>query len=202
LPFSEWQRPISFDAVLISAQYALIWADENADWLHNSLNARVAENAIRCGACSNTVRHKICAIHLTPRRWHCAICSGADNFSMAGKKRQEVGEKDIGGLKYFDKIAPLLVRLHSAGCRRDKAGNRELHFDQYCLLILLYLFNPIVTSLRGVQQAIALAKVQKKLGCPRAGLDVRFVSPYAVIPLYGGKVELGKEGARRIMDAG
>jgi hypothetical protein len=89
---------------------------------------------------------------------------------MAGKKRQKVGEKDIGGLKYFDKIAPLFARLHSAGCQRDKAGNRELHFDQYCLLILLYLFNPIVTSLRGIQQASALAKVQKKLGCPRAAL--------------------------------
>jgi hypothetical protein len=42
--------------------------------------------------------------------------------------------------------------------------------DQYCLLILLYLFNPIVTSLRGIQQASELAKVQKKLGCPRAAL--------------------------------
>lgn len=53
---------------------------------------------------------------------------------------------------------------------RDKAGNRELHFDQYCMLILLYLFNPVVTSLRGLQQASELDKVQKKLGCPRAAL--------------------------------
>jgi hypothetical protein len=89
---------------------------------------------------------------------------------MAGKKRQEVREKDITGLKYFDKLAPLLARLHDAGCQRDKAGNRTLHFDQYCMLILLYLFNPIVTSLRGIQQASELAKVQKKLGCSRAAL--------------------------------
>ncbi len=53
---------------------------------------------------------------------------------------------------------------------RDRAGNRQLHYDQHCLLILLYLFNPVVTSLRGLQQASELAKVQKKLGCPRASL--------------------------------
>ncbi len=64
----------------------------------------------------------------------------------------------------------MLARLHDDACDRDKAGNRELHFDQYCLLILLYLFNPIVTSLRGIQQASELAKVQRKLGCSRASL--------------------------------
>lgn len=89
---------------------------------------------------------------------------------MAGKRRKEITAPDIQGLKYFDKLAPLLARLHDDGCARDKAGNRELHFDQYCLLILLHLFNPVVTSLRGLQQASELAKVQQKLGCPRAAL--------------------------------
>jgi hypothetical protein len=89
---------------------------------------------------------------------------------MAGRKRAEVREQDITGLKYFDKLAPLLERLHEEGCARDRAGNRRLHYDQYCLLILLYLFNPIVTSLRGLQQASELAKVQKKLGCARSAL--------------------------------
>jgi hypothetical protein len=89
---------------------------------------------------------------------------------MSGRKRTKVRERDITGLKYFDKLAPLLERLHEDGCARDRAGNRTLHYDQYCLLILLYLFNPIVTSLRGLQQASELAKVQKKLGCARAAL--------------------------------
>jgi Transposase DDE domain len=89
---------------------------------------------------------------------------------MAGKRREEVTERQICGLKYFDKLAPLLERLHDDGCARDRAGNRKLHYDQYCLLILLYLFNPVVTSLRGLQQAGELAKVQKKLGCSRAAL--------------------------------
>lgn len=89
---------------------------------------------------------------------------------MADPKRDKIEERDIQGLKYFDQLAPLLARLHDDGCARDRAGNRTLHYDQYCLLILLYLFNPIVTSLRGLQQASELPKVQKKLGCSRASL--------------------------------
>jgi hypothetical protein len=30
------------------------WADENGDWLHNSLYVRVIQNAIRCGDCRHT----------------------------------------------------------------------------------------------------------------------------------------------------
>jgi hypothetical protein len=89
---------------------------------------------------------------------------------MAGKRREEVREQDITGLKYFDKLAPLLGRLHHVGCERDKAGNRHLHFDQYCLLVLLFLFNPIIVSLRALQQASQLGKVQRRLGCGRASL--------------------------------
>jgi hypothetical protein len=79
-------------------------------------------------------------------------------------------ESDIVGLKYFDRLMPLLERLHDVGTQRDRAGNRQLFFDQYCAYLLLFLFNPIVTSLRGIQQASELKKVQKKLGCPRASL--------------------------------
>jgi len=89
---------------------------------------------------------------------------------MAGKKRKQVTEQDVTGLKYFDKLLPLFAPLHEVGCERDKAGNRQLHMDQYCSLILLFLFNPIVTSLRGLQQASELKKVQRKLGCLRASL--------------------------------
>jgi hypothetical protein len=89
---------------------------------------------------------------------------------MGRRRRDKVCEEQLTGLKYFERLAPLLARLHEDGCARDKAGNRLLHYDQYCLLILLYLFNPIVTSLRGIQQASELAKVQKKLGCARAAL--------------------------------
>ena len=50
------------------------------------------------------------------------------------------------------------------------AGNRTLHFDQYCMFVLLLLFNPVVRSLRAIEQASELRKVQRKLGCRRASL--------------------------------
>jgi hypothetical protein len=77
---------------------------------------------------------------------------------------------DVSGLKYFEKLAPLLERLHDVGCERDKAGNRDLHYDELCLFLLLGLFNPVVDGLRGIQQASELDKVQKRLKVPRTSL--------------------------------
>ena len=85
-------------------------------------------------------------------------------------KREKVKEEQLQGFKYFKAIAGMLESLHEAGCQRDRAGNRLLHMDQYMSLLLLYMFNPICTSLRAVQQASELKKVQRKLGCPRASL--------------------------------
>lgn len=89
---------------------------------------------------------------------------------MANKRRPEVRASDLRGLKYFKVLGPLLDRLHDEATQRDRAGNRKLFFDQYASLLLLYFFNPIVTSLRGIQQASQLDKVQKLLGCDRAAL--------------------------------
>jgi hypothetical protein len=89
---------------------------------------------------------------------------------MAARQAHKMRDSDIVGLKYFDRLMPLLERLHDIGAQRDRAGNRQLFFDHYCAYILLFLFNPIVTSLRGIQQASELKRVQKKLGCPRASL--------------------------------
>src|SRR4030042_794873 len=89
---------------------------------------------------------------------------------MARTRKPKIEEKDLHGFKHFKLLMPVLDKLHEDGCRRDKAGNRILHYDQYAALILLYFFNPIVTSLRGIQQASALQKVQHLLGCPRASL--------------------------------
>ncbi|MDA7662745.1 hypothetical protein N8550_01960 [Pirellulaceae bacterium] len=80
--------------------------------------------------------------------------------------RKKIEEPDITGLKFFDQLGPLLQRLHDDGCDRDKSNNRTLHYDQYCMLMLLYLFNPVVTSLRGIQQASALKKGPKEAWLP------------------------------------
>jgi hypothetical protein len=89
---------------------------------------------------------------------------------MAQKRRPEVRARDLRGFKYFRLLLPLLERLQGVGTQRDRAGNRQLFFDQYCALLLLYFFNPILTSLRGVQQASGLDKVQKLLGVRRTSL--------------------------------
>jgi hypothetical protein len=89
---------------------------------------------------------------------------------MANQHRPEVREKDLQGFKYFDRLSPLLDRLRTVGTTRDKAHHRELFYDQYTALILLFFFNPILTSLRGLQQASSLAKVQKLLGVSRVSL--------------------------------
>jgi hypothetical protein len=85
-------------------------------------------------------------------------------------ERPRIEERDLAGFKYFKKLLPLLDRLHGHNTARDRAHNRTLHYDQHIALILLYLFNPIVSSLRSIVQASELKKVQRTLGCARASL--------------------------------
>jgi hypothetical protein len=84
--------------------------------------------------------------------------------------REPLREQDIQGVKYFRKLWPLFERLHDVGCGRDKARNRKLHMDQYCALVLLFLFNPCVRTLRALQPASELRNLQRKLGCSRSSL--------------------------------
>jgi hypothetical protein len=86
---------------------------------------------------------------------------------MAMAKRIPVTDEQLRGFKYFKKLLPMLDRLHDDATFRDKAHNRLLHYDQYAALVLLFLFNPIVSSARGLVQASTLRKVRAKLGvCP------------------------------------
>lgn len=81
-----------------------------------------------------------------------------------------IDPKSIKGLKYFSAISDLLVGLRDVGTARDKAGNRELFYDHYVSLILLYFFNPTLTSMRSIQAASQLENVQKVLGCQKTSL--------------------------------
>ncbi len=89
---------------------------------------------------------------------------------MPGRRKPALAAKSVAGLKYFKRLQPLLARLHDVGTDDDHAGNRRLHFDHYAALILLYFFNPCLTSLRAIQHATDLDNVQKKLGVPRTSL--------------------------------
>jgi hypothetical protein len=86
------------------------------------------------------------------------------------RQRNDVEEKDVQGLKFFRVLNPLLQTLHDDATQRDKAKNRRLFFDNYTSLLLLYFFSPALTSLRAIQQANDLKKVQKILGCSRSSL--------------------------------
>ena len=81
-----------------------------------------------------------------------------------GKPVQARDARKLSGFKYFDLIGDLFERLRPVGTARDRAGNRQLFFDQYAALLLLYYFNPTVTTLRGLQQFTSLGKVQRLLG--------------------------------------
>lgn len=89
---------------------------------------------------------------------------------MAMPRREKPTEKQLQGFKHFRRLLPLFERLHDVGTSRDRASNRRLHMDQYCALVLLYMFNPVVSSLRAIAQASELKKVQRLLGCERASL--------------------------------
>ena len=67
---------------------------------------------------------------------------------MARPRRRALQPSDIEGLEYFDTLVPLLARLKDIGTQRDRAGNRQLFYDQYVCLLLLYFFSPTITSLR------------------------------------------------------
>ena len=76
----------------------------------------------------------------------------------------------IQGIKYIQRVLPLLERLRPVGCERDRAGNRRLFFDQYCALLLVYFFNANVTSLRAIQRSSDLESVRRKVGARRVSI--------------------------------
>ena len=84
------------------------------------------------------------------------------------RKHRQVEVRE--GFRILNRLEPLLAKLRDIGCERDKAGNRQLFFDQLCSLILLSFYNPAVESLHDLHAASLLPKVQRKLGCGRASI--------------------------------
>ena len=82
------------------------------------------------------------------------------------RRKPKIRPRDVQGAKYLGQIVELLRPLHDH-CADPK---RRLHYDQYCAWLLLYFFSPILTSLRGLQQASDLKTVRRKLGLPRFSL--------------------------------
>lgn len=81
-----------------------------------------------------------------------------------------VASVPVHGRKYWQAVRPLLDRLHEVGTASDRAGNREFFCDEYLGLLLVYFFNPTLTSLRALQQASELPQVNRRFGIPRVSL--------------------------------
>jgi len=62
-----------------------------------------------------------------------AAGEGPDTARRGPKAKPAIEPCDVQGLKYFEKLRPLLARLHAVGTERDKAVNRELQMDEYCI---------------------------------------------------------------------
>ena len=89
---------------------------------------------------------------------------------MAKAKDRSIDPRQLAHLKKLRHLLPLLGGLRDSGCERDKAHNRDLHFDQYVTLNLLYLFNPLITSMRVLQESAAVDKIAEQLGVGRFSL--------------------------------
>jgi hypothetical protein len=99
-----------------------------------------------------------------------------------------IDARKLEGFKHLRLIGDLLERLRPVGTERDRAGNRELFYDQYATLLLLYFFNPTVTTLRGIQQFTTLEKVQRLCGVKPTALGslseaARVFDPAALQPI-------------------
>jgi Transposase DDE domain len=73
-------------------------------------------------------------------------------------------DKDVVCLGHLQRAFKLVDRLHDVGCERDVAGNRQLFFNDYVKLVLLYTWNPLIDSIRRLQEVSRLPKVAKALG--------------------------------------
>ena len=82
----------------------------------------------------------------------------------------DLDPRQFRGIKKLRHLLPLLSCLRDSGCARDAAGNRDLHFDQYVTLVLLYLFNPLIDSVRTLRRAAAVERLAEQLGVGRFSL--------------------------------
>jgi hypothetical protein len=77
----------------------------------------------------------------------------------------KVEERDLSGFKLLTPVGNLLAAL-----RDESNPNRQLHYDDYVVLLLFHFLNPVLTSLRGLQASTEFPRVRKKLGIPRSSL--------------------------------
>jgi hypothetical protein len=81
-----------------------------------------------------------------------------------------VRAQNLPGLPYFRLLGPWFDHLHAVGTARDRAGNRQLFYDQSATWLLVSFFTPTVTSLRGLPQLTTFAHMPARCGIRRPSL--------------------------------
>src|SRR5690606_26410562 len=89
---------------------------------------------------------------------------------MSNGRDKADAQETLQGVKFLQRLSPLLARLHGEACERDRANNRELFYDHLVGLILLTFFNPTLKTLGELKGASRLKQVRKKLGCSEVSL--------------------------------
>lgn len=106
-------------------------------------------------------------------------------MSKPSEKKREEGERAalrLGAARLIKPMRQLLAQIHAAGTERDRAGNRRFFYDHYLSLLLLFYFNPALTSMRAMQNASNWDKVRKQLGIPRVSLGSLSEAPQVFDP--------------------
>jgi hypothetical protein len=85
---------------------------------------------------------------------------------MARIPKPPLRDRDIQGLKYLRAFQDLLEPLREIPVH----GNRQFFMDQYVALLILHFYNPVLSSLRSLEQATGLANVQEALGVGKTSL--------------------------------
>lgn len=99
-------------------------------------------------------------------------------------KKPPLKRKDIQGVKFLAPVLALLEPLHDH-CADPK---RNLHYDEFCVWLLLYFFTPILDSMRGLQQASDIPELRQSLRLPRFSLgsfseNASVFDPELLIPI-------------------
>lgn len=105
------------------------------------------------------------------------------------QRRNGHSVEDVQRLRLIKRAHRLFDHLHDAGVKRDKAGNRTLLYSHYASLVLLSMFNPAMQTLRGLEEASKLKKVQQKLGIAKMSLgslseSCRVFDPQLLVPIF------------------
>ncbi len=83
---------------------------------------------------------------------------------------RDVVDEDIQGGKFTKRFLSLIRKIRSVADSEKTDPRRELDIEQLAGHLLIYFFTPVLTSLRSIQRASELKRVQKILGASRAAL--------------------------------